>query len=92
MFGSRLRTNRLLEVRRRGKYLMARVDKGGCLTLHFGMTATLQFVHKPDTSPFHQGMHRFRRPRAAFEQIEHPNYGRTPDDAACCGIARQLMR
>jgi formamidopyrimidine-DNA glycosylase len=50
MFGSRLRANKLLEVRRHGKHLMARLDQGGWLTLHFGMTGALQFVRKSDVA------------------------------------------
>ncbi len=35
------------EARRHGKHLMARLDRGGWLTLHFGMTGALRFVEEP---------------------------------------------
>jgi formamidopyrimidine-DNA glycosylase len=37
-FVSRLQGTKLIAVRRHGKHLMANVDRGGWLTLHFGMT------------------------------------------------------
>lgn len=49
-FTSRLRGAKLVEVRRHGKHLMARLDQGGWLTLHFGMTGALQFAGKPGSS------------------------------------------
>lgn len=48
---TRLRGARLVAARRHGKHLMARVDRGGWLTLHFGMTGGLHFVRKPDQEP-----------------------------------------
>jgi formamidopyrimidine-DNA glycosylase len=50
-FRTRLRGGRLVEVRRHGKHLLARLDPGGWLTLHFGMTGALQFVNKSDGAP-----------------------------------------
>ncbi len=51
-FVSRLQGARLIEAKRYGKHLMAHLDRGGWLTLHFGMTGALQFVRKPDEPPF----------------------------------------
>jgi formamidopyrimidine-DNA glycosylase len=48
---SRLQGVKLIAVRRHGKHLMANIDRGGWLTLHFGMTGALQFVGKPDGEP-----------------------------------------
>jgi len=50
-FASRLEGARLVEARRHGKRLMAKLDRGGWLTLHFGMTGALQFVRTPDSEP-----------------------------------------
>jgi len=50
-FASRLQGAKLIAVRRHGKHLMANIDRGGWLTLHFGMTGALQFVGKPDGEP-----------------------------------------
>jgi len=50
-FAARLRGARLVEVRRHGKYLMAMLDRGGWLTLHFGMTGALQSVGKSGGEP-----------------------------------------
>ena len=50
-FASRLRGARLIAARRHGKHLMANVDRGGWLTLHFGMTGALQFVRNGDGEP-----------------------------------------
>jgi formamidopyrimidine-DNA glycosylase len=50
-FAARLRGARLVEVYRHGKYLMARLDRGGWLTLHFGMTGALQPVGKSGGEP-----------------------------------------
>ena len=50
-FTSRLRGAKLVEVRRHGKHLMARLSSGGWLTLHFGMTGALQFEAKPGSEP-----------------------------------------
>jgi formamidopyrimidine-DNA glycosylase len=50
-FASSLQGTQLVAVRRHGKHLMANIDRGGWLTLHFGMTGALQFVGKPDGEP-----------------------------------------
>jgi formamidopyrimidine-DNA glycosylase len=50
-FVYRLNGAKLVEARRHGKHLMASVDRGGWLTLHFGMSGALQFVRKPDSEP-----------------------------------------
>jgi formamidopyrimidine-DNA glycosylase len=50
-FASRLQGARLLAARRQGKHLMASIDRGGWLTLHFGMTGALQFFRKRDEEP-----------------------------------------
>jgi len=61
-FASRLKGAKLIAVRRHGKHLMANIDRGGWLTLHFGMTGALQFVGKPDGEP------PFTRVRLLMEQ------------------------
>ncbi len=50
-FASRLRGARLVEVRRHGKHLMVKLDQGGWLTLHFGMTGALQFQKQSGSEP-----------------------------------------
>jgi formamidopyrimidine-DNA glycosylase len=50
-FVSRLQGARLVAARRHGKHLMANLDRGGWLTLHFGMTGALQLVRAPDEEP-----------------------------------------
>ncbi len=50
-FAARLQGARLVEARRHGKHLMAKLDHGGWLTLHFGMTGALQSVGKSGTEP-----------------------------------------
>jgi formamidopyrimidine-DNA glycosylase len=50
-FVSRLQGTKLVAARRHGKHLMANIDRGGWLTLHFGMTGALQFVKKCDEEP-----------------------------------------
>ena len=50
-FLSRLQGAKLLAARRYGKHLLASIDRGGWLTLHFGMTGALHFVAKPDQEP-----------------------------------------
>jgi formamidopyrimidine-DNA glycosylase len=50
-FASRLQGAELVAVLRHGKHLMANVDRGGWLTLHFGMTGALQFVRNRDEEP-----------------------------------------
>jgi formamidopyrimidine-DNA glycosylase len=48
---SRLQGTRLVAARRYGKHLLAQVDRGGWLTLHFGMTGALQFTRNRDEEP-----------------------------------------
>ncbi len=48
---SRLEGAKLIEARRHGKHLMAHIDRGGWLTLHFGLTGALQFVRKTGSEP-----------------------------------------
>ncbi len=50
-FASRLRGAKLVEARRHGKHLMASIDRGGWLTLHFGMTGALQPIKSGDDEP-----------------------------------------
>ena len=50
-FISRLQGARLIAARRYGKHLLASIDRGGWLTLHFGMTGALHFVPEPDQEP-----------------------------------------
>ncbi len=50
-FASRLKGAKLIEVRRHGKHLMAKLDQDGWLTLHFGMTGALEFVGKSGSEP-----------------------------------------
>jgi len=50
-FASRLRGAKLVAPRRHGKHLMANIDRGGCLTFHFGMNGALQFVQNRDQEP-----------------------------------------
>jgi formamidopyrimidine-DNA glycosylase len=51
--GSRLKGAKLVAARRHGKLLLAKIDRGGWLTLHFGMTGALRFVRDCDeASPF----------------------------------------
>lgn len=48
---ARLEGAKLVAARRHGKHLMAGIDRGGWLTLHFGMTGALHFVRDPDQQP-----------------------------------------
>jgi formamidopyrimidine-DNA glycosylase len=48
---SRLKGAALIEARRHGKHLMASVDRGGWLTLHFGMNGSLRFAASPAEDP-----------------------------------------
>jgi formamidopyrimidine-DNA glycosylase len=48
---ARLEGAKLLAARRHGKHLMASIDRGGWLTLHFGMTGALHFVRKLEKEP-----------------------------------------
>jgi len=50
-FASRLQGAKLIVARRHGKHLLAQVDGGGWLTLHFGMTGALEFVRTLDSEP-----------------------------------------
>lgn len=50
-FASRLRGAKLVAVHRHGKHLMARMDHGGWLTLHFGLSGALQFVRSRTEEP-----------------------------------------
>jgi len=50
-FASGLQGTKLVAARRHGKHLMAKIDRGGWLTLHFGMTGALNFVPKPGPEP-----------------------------------------
>ncbi len=60
-FAARLRGARLVEVRRHGKHLMVKLDQGGWLTLHFGMTGALQVQKQSGSEP------PFTRVRLDFE-------------------------
>ena len=42
---------KLVAARRYGKHLLASIDRGGWLTLHFGMTGALNFVPKAGQEP-----------------------------------------
>lgn len=50
-FIARLRGARFTAVRRHGKHLFAAIDRGGWLTLHFGMTGALQTARDRETAP-----------------------------------------
>jgi formamidopyrimidine-DNA glycosylase len=50
-FAARLQGAKLVAARRHGKHLMASVDRGGWLALHFGMTGALHFIQNPDKEP-----------------------------------------
>lgn len=50
-FAAHVRGRRLVAVRRHGKHLMAKLDAGGWLTFHFGLSGALQFVHRRDDEP-----------------------------------------
>jgi len=50
-FISRLQGAKLVAARRYGKHLLANIDGGGWLTLHFGMTGALHFVPKSGPEP-----------------------------------------
>ncbi|HZV21281.1 MAG TPA: DNA-formamidopyrimidine glycosylase [Hyphomicrobiales bacterium] len=52
-FTAHLKGRRLVSVDRRGKHLLVKLNSGGWLTLHFGMSGGLQFVrHLDDEPPF----------------------------------------
>lgn len=65
---SRLVGARLMSSRRHGKHLLAKIDKGGWLTLHFGMTGSLQFYGEKQAKP------RFTRVRIDFARGGHLAY------------------
>lgn len=50
-FSACLRGAKLIAAKRRGKHLMASVDRGGWLILHFGMSGALYFVRTLDEEP-----------------------------------------
>jgi len=50
-FVDRLKGAKLASARRHGKHLLAGIDRGGFLTLHFGMTGALHFIPRPDEEP-----------------------------------------
>jgi formamidopyrimidine-DNA glycosylase len=50
-FASSLEGAQLVAARRHGKHLMANIDRGQWLTLHFGPAGGLQFVGKPGGEP-----------------------------------------
>jgi formamidopyrimidine-DNA glycosylase len=50
-FVSRLTGNRFEASRRHGKHLLVRLQKGGCLTLHFGMTGDLVYFRDAADDP-----------------------------------------
>jgi formamidopyrimidine-DNA glycosylase len=50
-FASRLHGRQLIETRRHGKHLLARIDRGGWLALHFGMIGALAFVRAGEDDP-----------------------------------------
>ena len=50
-FAACLRGAKLIAVKRHGKHLMASVDRGGWLILHFGMSGALYFVRTLDEEP-----------------------------------------
>jgi formamidopyrimidine-DNA glycosylase len=51
MFATGLQGANLVTARRHGKHLMAKVDRGGWLTLHFGMTGALHFIQNLAQKP-----------------------------------------
>jgi len=50
-FAGRLNGRRFVSARRHGKYLFVRLDKGGWLALHFGMTGDLRYVRRGVAPP-----------------------------------------
>jgi formamidopyrimidine-DNA glycosylase len=67
-FVERLQGASLVEARRHGKHLMARLDRGGWLVLLFGMTGALHFVQDLDKEP------PFSRVRLDFTHDGHLAY------------------
>jgi formamidopyrimidine-DNA glycosylase len=64
----RLQGGRFTEARRHGKHLLAKLDKGGWLTLHFGMTGALHYFAEPGEEP------PFTRVRLDFAGDGHLGY------------------
>jgi formamidopyrimidine-DNA glycosylase len=64
----RLQGARFLSARRHGKHLLARISKGGWLTLHFGMTGSLGYYKRDQDEP------RFDRVRFDFGKAGHLAY------------------
>jgi len=64
----RIEGARLVTARRHGKHLMAKVDKGGWLTFHFGLTGGLHFFRNLDALP------PFTRVRFDFADGGHLGY------------------
>lgn len=50
-FTAHLRGHRLVAASRHGKHLLARLDAGGWLTFHFGLSGGLQFIQNLDDEP-----------------------------------------
>lgn len=48
---ARLQGAKLVAARRHGKHLMAQIDRGGWLALHFGLTGALRFVPRGEQAP-----------------------------------------
>jgi formamidopyrimidine-DNA glycosylase len=67
-FRARLEGRRLLETRRHGKHLLARIEEDGWLTLHFGMTGRLDAFARLEAAP------RFLRIRFDFAGNGHLAY------------------
>lgn len=67
-FAARLDGGKLVAARRHGKHLMAKVDQGGWLTLHFGLTGALHFVGIAEDEP------PFTRVRLDFANDGHLAY------------------
>lgn len=52
-FSSRLRGRKFDSSDRRGKYIFVKLDRDGCLMLHFGMTGYLKYYKNGDKEPPH---------------------------------------
>lgn len=52
-FSSRLRGRKFDSSDRRGKYIFVKLDRNGCLMLHFGMTGYLKYYKNGDKEPPH---------------------------------------
>jgi len=66
--GRRLAGARLTASRRHGKYLFARIDRGGWLVMHFGLTGALAYCKRPDSETA------FTRVRIDFAGGGHLDY------------------